>query len=90
MHFVSVHVLHPYSNIDTATAWKKSHFIKYLPIITKIIINQYIYIYIYIYTMILMVRKIGYLPIVGEFSSHWVLNGSGFVLDSAKVSKWLP
>ena len=27
MCFVSVHVVHPYSNIDKATAWKKSYFI---------------------------------------------------------------
>ena len=27
MRFVSIYVVHPYSNIDTATAWKKSHFI---------------------------------------------------------------
>ena len=27
MRFVSINVVHPYSNIDTATTWKKSHFI---------------------------------------------------------------
>ena len=27
MCFISVHLMHSYSNIDTATAWKKSHFI---------------------------------------------------------------
>ena len=26
IHFVSVHVVHPYSKIDTTAAWKKSHF----------------------------------------------------------------
>ena len=27
IHLVSVHVMHPYSSIDTATAWKKLRFI---------------------------------------------------------------
>ena len=27
MHFVSVHVVHPYSSTDIATTWKNSHFI---------------------------------------------------------------
>ena len=27
IHFVSVHVVHPYSSIDTTAAWKKLHFI---------------------------------------------------------------
>ena len=27
MHLVSVHVVHPYSSIDTTAAWKKLHFI---------------------------------------------------------------
>ena len=27
MRFVSIHVMHPYSSIDSATTWKKSHFI---------------------------------------------------------------
>ena len=25
--FISIHVVYPYSSVDTATAWKKSHFI---------------------------------------------------------------
>ena len=27
LHFVSIHVVHPYSSTDTPKAWKKSHFI---------------------------------------------------------------
>ena len=27
MHFISVHVVHPYSSIDTSAAWKKFRFI---------------------------------------------------------------
>ena len=27
MHFVSIHVVHPYSSIDTTAAWKKYYFI---------------------------------------------------------------
>ena len=27
MHFVSIHIVHPFSSIDTATVWKKYHLI---------------------------------------------------------------
>ena len=45
IHFVSIHVVHLYSSIDTTTAWKKSHFILLDRSDFHII---YIYIYIYI------------------------------------------
>ena len=42
-HFVRIQVVHPYSSIDTTSAWKKLRFI------LSVWSERYIYIYIYIY-----------------------------------------
>ena len=59
LHQVGVHMMHPYSSMDTTSTWKKLHFILYdfyindnlLMIIhafvSHVLISLYIYIYIY-------------------------------------------